>query len=1095
MSFSNKLSSCYVDPTSKTTHVCMGTRKGRFYIGDDSVLESYYDEIYKGNETVASMGLAEVPGKDMDYSPVRVDIDLCKTYKKDDLPEAIYDIESVTTLVAIYYKKIQAMVCGGLKDRDCMCVYLAKDKPKRKDPNTISQGFHLHFPFIFLRNGDQKNFLHPQIEVEVDNLGLFDDVVDADKKSSSAVDARACIGAPWLMYGSGKGDGRYYKIFDIWDANMKSVSIESMVKRYFNREDDEEYSFQKPIKWYIPRILSIDPVDRDVYSLAPSAYGSIKYEASKKRYLPKNCNVEDFTDVEEIEKDCKLAQELVPLLSEERADDWMTWTRVGIYLFNITKGGEVGFNLWYTFSQSAKNARIATEDECRKIWSNFYDSGITIRALENMVKEDNKEEYSKYQKRNSHRHIIHVRTINNYDVAMTLHALFPEEFVYTRDKTWFVFRNHSWHFAPEGMFIRKLLSTTLCDNHKSLSNKIKEILKIPGLSQDKQETLTLALENVSKILNALKSTSYKNNIMKELAELYYDPNFLQKLDADPDLLCFDNGVFDLKEGIFRDGRPSDYTSKTTCYDYVEFDPKSKRVLEVMAYLEQVFPDSEVREYALNFMSDLVRGFNFNKIFSIWTGNGDNSKSVLINLLEKVFGAYFVKLPTSLVTGKRTQSSAAAPELSRTKGVRICVLQEPSKNDNLNAGIVKELTGNDSFYCRGLFSDGGDVTPLFKLVMACNDLPDCSNSDDAYWNRIRVLPFESTFSNNAPKDLQSQVRTKTFPKDPNFSIKLNSMVQPLIYLLVNRYSKMRNKKYFEPYKVTCATDIYKRNNNVALLFTNERVVEDKDNLVSILDLYTEFKEWHKDSYPGRSTPTKSDLQEKLNKLWKDCAVNAQKNQWKGYRIRNIQDDMKDVEEFEKRKKEKEEEEEKEEIYTPNNEESGYLPNTIIVGKDGFTYLVGFDREITAKITVMGTKITFIEDRVGNPIRDGVVFDKNSPSEEIGDVIGDDKMAYITYRDFERDEIESYNSAVVICPNKKKSEWKDYDFIGECAEVDELVDINRRKKIEKKVASMNKRIVESSNNKKSPPGGVQIVDDDVDDGDESEVIEYLSGDESY
>ena len=1089
MSFSSKLKSCYVSAGEKTTHVCMGSKKGRYYIEDESVLESYYDSISRGDNSVAEMGLAEIPGKEMDYSPVRSDIDLCKTYKEEKLPSTIYTMECVKTLIAIYFKVLQRIVHGGLQPRDCICVYLAKDNPKRKNPNTISQGFHLHFPFIYLRNGDQKNFLHTQIETEVDTLGLFDDIIDADKKSSSAVDARACIGAPWLLYGSGKGDNRFYKIHSIYDGNMELVDIENMVKRYF--EDDLSPPpvprGGKQNKWYIPKILSISPIDRDVYSLSPNAYSKIKYKGNMKKYLPKNCDPQDFVDIEEIDRDTKLAAELIPLISEERSEDWLTWTTVGIYLFNITRGSERGFQLWYMFSQSAKTARIATENECRHIWSGFYNSGITIRALENMVAVDNKEEYTKYQKRNSHRHIIHVRTINNYDVAMTLYALFPDEFVYTREKTWFVFKNHSWCIAPEGMFVRKLLSTTLSDNHKALSTKIKEILKIPGLSQDKQETLTLALDNVAKILNALKTTSYKNNIMKELAEIYYDPHFLQKLDADPDLICFDNGVFDLRDDVFRDGRPSDYTSKTTCYDYMTFDVKSKRILEVLAYIEQVFPDREVREYALNYMSDLVRGFNFNKVFSIWTGNGDNSKSVLINLLEKVFGAYFVKLPTSLVTGKRTQSSAAAPELNRTKGVRFCVLQEPSKNDNLNAGIVKELTGNDSFYCRGLFSDGGDITPLFKLAMACNDLPDCSNSDDAYWNRIRVIPFESTFSNNAPKDVKSQIKTKTYPKDPNFSAKLNNMVQPLAYILVNRYCKMKNKKYFEPYKVTCATDIYKRKNNVALLFVNEKVVDDEENTISIFDMYTEFKEWHKDSYPGRNTPTKTELQDKLNKLWKGCAVNKQQNQWRGYRIRNLQDDMKDIEDFQQCRVENDDQELKAE--EEGDDYLEFLPNTVVNLDDGSWYLIGYDRVVMAKVSQMGPKIIFLEDRIGNPIKDNIVFDRYT-NEEIGFLEGDDCMAYITYRDFEREEIDRYNKPVVICPNTKKSEWMDNDFIDECADVDVMIDPNRRKQIKKKVENMNKKM-EEAGQQQSPPGGAQLNQDD----EMEEVVEYDSGDESY
>jgi phage/plasmid-associated DNA primase len=38
---------------------------------------------------------------------------------------------------------------------------------------------------------------------------------------------------------------------------------------------------------------------------------------------------------------------------------------------------------------------------------------------------------------------------------------------------------------------------------------------------------------------------------------------------------------------------------------------------------------------------------------IWTGEGDNGKSITQMIFEQMLGPYNVKLPTSLITGKRT----------------------------------------------------------------------------------------------------------------------------------------------------------------------------------------------------------------------------------------------------------------------------------------------------------------------------------------------------------------------------------------------------------------------------------------------------------
>ena len=49
-----------------------------------------------------------------------------------------------------------------------------------------------------------------------------------------------------------------------------------------------------------------------------------------------------------------------------------------------------------------------------------------------------------------------------------------------------------------------------------------------------------------------------------------------------------------------------------------------------------------------------------------------------------------------------------------------------------------------------------VTPMFKLAMICNKPPKVPHDDQATWNRIRVIPFEATFSHNAPESYEEQI---------------------------------------------------------------------------------------------------------------------------------------------------------------------------------------------------------------------------------------------------------------------------------------------------------------------------------------------------
>ena len=179
--------------------------------------------------------------------------------------------------------------------------------------------------------------------------------------------------------------------------------------------------------------------------------------------------------------------------------------------------------------------------------------------------------------------------------------------------------------------------------------------------------------------------------------------FAMKLDKNPKLIVFKNGTFDLKERRFSKSLPDDCCSATVGYDYKEVSRNSKEMKEVDDFINKVYVDRNLREYFLDFCCSLLLGGNISKLFLIFKGEQEiNAKSKIEELLQAVFGSYCIILPPSFITGKRTQSSGATPELIRCKYAKLVILQEPNKGDTLNSGIIKEMTGGDKIYARGLF---------------------------------------------------------------------------------------------------------------------------------------------------------------------------------------------------------------------------------------------------------------------------------------------------------------------------------------------------------------------------------------------------------
>ena len=256
----------------------------------------------------------------------------------------------------------------------------------------------------------------------------------------------------------------------------------------------------------------------------------------------------------------------------------------------------------------------------------------------------------------------------------------------------------------------------------------------------------------------------------------------------------------------------------------------------------------------------------------------------------MLGSYAIKLPTSLLTGKRTQASSACPELARAgNGVRWAVLQEPEKTDVINVGLLKELSGNDTFFARRLHENGREVHPMFKLACICNDKPKLPNNDQAAWNRIRVFPFESTFTSDAPNTFEEQLRQKKFPKDGNFRDKIPDMIEAFAWYLLDYRKKNLHKKKVIPDKVLMATRHYQKSNDIYRQFIEECIKEDKKSQISVTEIYNVFNEWYKESgLPFSAKPIRNDVREYFEKLWGESKKGVI---WPGYKIRTIgeQDD--------------------------------------------------------------------------------------------------------------------------------------------------------------------------------------------------------------
>ena len=849
----------------------------------------YCDLLHNG----IHVSLAERPDN---VCPLLNDTDIKVQYIPNHhrLDEKVYEETHIKNVVKIYQKNLKTKF-KNYKPKHSICFVLEKDTPTLNDSkNLINHGFHLHFIYSFLKKCDIEEVVLKAVKNEIEDMELFADI--GVSESGKCIDN--ITSKYWLMYGSKKkSTNKYYKISKIYDENLKEITLEEALSEFklYDTNGDIIPINKENYQYYLPRIMSVSSENKELLILRDEYQGSGKRELKAINTIKKNI---DNVPVQQMLKN---ARDLMKLVSPLRSDNYNEWMEIGWILHYVSEGSSEGFDIWNDFSSKTTKQNSYSETECLYQWNKMKDehnNPKTIASLYHYAKADNPEEYKKLQTK-KHEALIQNAFLNkgHYSLATWLYEHYKDEFVCAsiEKNIWYQFKEHRWHLTSQGIELKKKISNHLRNEVMIFRQKVcMEMSKVPAEqhydSEDEEEVerksnnkskkekdIQDELKSINQLLGKLEENSFKSGIMKECQELFYKEDFLNKLDQNIYLLHFTNGVLDLSELCFRPGKQNDYISLSTCYDFKEnFTHDDIEIMEAIDHLEKTFPNKELREYFIEYCASLLKGGNFNKTFVVMTGSGDNGKSINIDMVYNILGDYAKPLPTSLIFGKRTQSSGATPELACINGIRFAALQESNEKDTINNGILKELTGNDKISVRALFKEQTTFKPQLKLCLICNKLPKITADDPATWDRLRVLPYEASFpkdSSKVPKTPMEQKQKGIFPRDPNMDEKIKNLKQAFMWLFYERFKHINiHGKLEDPPRVTEATSKYRIRNDHYGCFVIERMVFIPENnrtkqFINFDTIYKAFQEWYIETYPGSSLPSKLDAFEEIKKKLK------------------------------------------------------------------------------------------------------------------------------------------------------------------------------------------------------------------------------------
>jgi len=908
MNFKEFLTKSYYKKEDDThiTHTRIGDKnsvKGGAYFIPIEKLDQFY-KLY--TEHVFSLNkkeyLTEVQHKEKGAILIDLDFRYQPSVEKRQHTE-----DDVITIIGVYLDALKTILEF---DENSFSVYVfEKPDVNRNNTSMTKDGIHIYIGLTLERSAQV--LLRELVLKEIGQCVRLPIVNSWDQ----VLDEGICAGyTNWQMYGSRKPGHQSYLIKYIFDCtidlsdgefSMESIPIDSFdVKNVDNyKKISAQYlgHHEYPIKESVVKTLDSIPtttktkkkskmkVKYTTSTVSPTMISGLKSHDELDKMIEKIMS--SINSGEYYIKETHDYTMMLPV-SYYGPGSYSNWIRVGWALKNTD---ERLFATWVKFS-AQDNCRETLRDNSNikfdfglisylyDVWTGFSsnnEDGLTRRSILYWAKNDGDLAlFKKIQKESVDYYVemtITTKDPTEYDLANVLYKLFQDQFVCVsiKNNIWYEFKNHRWHEIDSGCYLRKMIST---DVHSIYRDKISQAVnEMNSFTEDdprwkKYRSRTHTLANIAIIL---KSTAKKQNIMREAKDLFYAPDFIQKQDENPYLLCFRNGVFDFKTNEFRNGRPDDYLTKCTNIDYITIDKVNKKDIDgVNDFMGKIYPDKELHDYMWQHLASTLLGLNLNQTFHIYTGSGANGKSVLVDLMSKVLGDYKGVVPITLVTQKRNSIGSASPEIAMLKNIRYAVMQEPSKGDVINEGIMKELTGDDPITGRSLFKDPITFIPHLKLAVCTNNLFGFRSNDDGTWRRIRLCPHKAKFTENPVSDDPDEPHQ--FKKDKHIKKSFDIWKIAMMSMLME-IAKVKKGLVDDCGPVLDASNKYRHNQDFISQFVDAKVEKHEGSKIKKTELYQMFKEWYNDEY-GKNVPKGKELYDymekkfgKYVKCWKNAKL--------------------------------------------------------------------------------------------------------------------------------------------------------------------------------------------------------------------------------
>lgn len=423
---------------------------------------------------------------------------------------------------------------------------------------------------------------------------------------------------------------------------------------------------------------------------------------------------------------------------------------------------------------------------------------------------------------------------------------FKTNFLYNRNE-WYEWNGEYWSKNRDNLYFVKVITTLFIDH---LKNKIKdfEIYK-PDIKDEKLYNVNNTnymdcIKSITSIEILTGETSKINSIIELSKNNYKNDTII--FDNNEFLVCFNNGVYDVKKHLFRPLQYDDYLTLKANYDFRLIDFKNldlsieqnkndnETYNELNKILNQIFIDEDIKILVMVILSSCFIGVCIEK-FIIFNGGGANGKS-LLNLFNKnsLGDDYYYKADNSILQVSNKSTGGTNQGLANCHNKRCLIFSELDKSKTIKISEMKNLTGGGNITARGLYSKNDVVKLTATSIIEVNVKPlldDIQGTDtNSLIRRIIDILFSSKFTFDKDEiDNITVFEANIYYKSTEFLDKIRVIFTNIIFDYLQLLHKQNyNIDYFIPNSIKKRSLDYIQSSNTIHNIFIELFEEDKED---------------------------------------------------------------------------------------------------------------------------------------------------------------------------------------------------------------------------------------------------------------------------